>query len=80
MAYTKLTSAFLNSSGFHLAIINFPHIKINIPIARRINNVKIESLANPNIASKKLVPVSQDVFAVRISFEELGIITDLSSS
>jgi len=48
IAYTRCISAFLNSSGFHLAISNLAHIKIKTPTTTTHNSENIVFFANLN--------------------------------
>jgi len=51
-AYTSCNNAFLNSSGFHLAITNLVHINMKTQTTNTPNIQKIVSLKNESNPSK----------------------------
>ena len=60
-AYIKLWSAFLNSSGFHRAIISLPQIKRNTPIATSAISANVVSFINNKILSRNASPDRDEV-------------------
>lgn len=60
-AYTKLIIAFLNCSGFPLAMRSLQPIKRNIPIATTAIRANIPSLAKRSKASNSHSQVSAEV-------------------